>query len=67
VKPYRFLTPARTELFEIADYYEAQAGGLGAEFLDESANHDRLATTAPFRPRQRLTRGDSAINEATYP
>lgn len=33
MKPYRFLEPAREELFDISDHYEDQAAGLGTEFL----------------------------------
>lgn len=33
MKPYRFLEPARVEVLEVSEYYEAQATGLGDEFL----------------------------------
>ncbi len=33
MKPYRFLEPARQELFEVSERYETQAAGLGQEFL----------------------------------
>jgi toxin ParE1/3/4 len=34
VKAFRFLEPARLELFDISAHYEEQAVGLGADFLD---------------------------------
>lgn len=33
MKRYRFLPPARAELFEISEHHAAQAAGLGEEFL----------------------------------
>jgi len=33
VTDFRFLEPARRELFDISAYYESQAPGLGSDFL----------------------------------
>jgi toxin ParE1/3/4 len=33
VKAYQFLAPARIELFDISERYEAQAVGLGTDFV----------------------------------
>jgi toxin ParE1/3/4 len=33
VKAFRFLEPARFELFAVSEHYEDQAHGLGADFL----------------------------------
>ncbi|MGH8597262.1 MAG: type II toxin-antitoxin system RelE/ParE family toxin [Gammaproteobacteria bacterium] len=32
---YRYLPPAEEELIEAGQFYESEAAGLGAEFLDE--------------------------------
>jgi len=34
LKPFRFLEPARRELFGISRHYDDQAAGLGGEFLE---------------------------------
>ncbi len=35
MKPVRFLRPAELEMLDAAKYYELQATGLGADFLDK--------------------------------
>lgn len=35
MKPVRFLRPAELEMLDAARYYELQATGLGADFIDK--------------------------------
>lgn len=43
----RLLTPAREEFLEAAAFYEREAAGLGAEFIDEFENAAQLLTSSP--------------------
>jgi plasmid stabilization system protein ParE len=43
----RYLTPARIEFVETVSYYEAQAAGLGAEFLEELQDAEALIADNP--------------------
>jgi len=42
-----FLTPAQEEIDEAYDYYEMQAKGLGAQFLDELFHRIRSIKSFP--------------------
>jgi plasmid stabilization system protein ParE len=43
----RYLTPARLEFVETVSYYEAQAAGLGADFLQELNDAELLIAENP--------------------
>lgn len=43
----RYLTPARLEFVETVSYYEDQAAGLGAEFLQELQDAEALIAANP--------------------
>jgi len=63
MKPVRFLLPAEFELLDGAKYYEAQASGLGASFLEATelavmdlATHPESWTVVRAPIRRRLIR-----------
>lgn len=47
MKPFRFLEPARLELFDASTYYEDQAAGLGREFLEVASAAIGLLRESP--------------------
>ena len=61
--PYRLLPPAEEEMIEAALFYEAAAGGLGDDFLDDVQHaidsvreHPELGSTVGYAFRRVLMR-----------
>lgn len=61
-----FITEAKTDLFEAADYYEEKEAGLGVRFREEIARTLHIMAGAPFLWREREA-GYRRVNCPVFP